>query len=418
MNRRRFLELSAAFGLSASLRGHAQAAATALPPQTLAPWTPGTLDIHHLAYGRGNSTFILGPDGTTLLIDAGTTEDALDVSCAQRPNAAQRPGQWIAAYILRQMQPAARSSLDYALITHIHPDHIGDVGPENPPAPRGGYRLTGISDVDARVPIATLIDRGFPNFDAPPPPSAPFASNYLAYVRARQSLGQTTQQIQVGSDRQIRLLRHANPYPSFAVRNLAANGQVWTGVGDHTRNCFPDLKTLPAAQQPTENMCSIALRLSYGKFDYFTGGDLTSDTEESGASWQDIETPAAQAAGPVEVAVADHHAYFDAVGPNFVRALRPQVFILPTWYVGHPSVQPLHRMLSTRLYAGGRDLFATCVMEPNRLVNNQWIGKLKSLEGHIIVRVAPGGDQFHVLVTENTDDSDRIKLITGPYRCS
>jgi hypothetical protein len=63
-------------------------------------------------------------------------------------------------------------------------------------------------------------------------------------------------------------------------------------------------------------MCSIAIRLSYGNLDYFTGGDLTSDTEESGELWQDIETPVARAAGPVDVAVADHHAYFDAAGPN------------------------------------------------------------------------------------------------------
>ncbi len=165
-------------------------------------------------------------------------------------------------------------------------------------------------------------------------------------------------------------------------------------------------------------MCSIAIRLSYGKFDYFTGGDLTSDTEESDELWRDIETPVARAAGPVEVAVADHHAYFDAVGPNFVRALRPEVFIVPSCYIAHPAVLPLRRMLSQQLYTGDRDVFATCVMEANRMVNNQLISKLRSLEGNIIVRVAPGGNEFRVIVTDDADDLDRIKIVTGPYRCN
>jgi len=399
-------------GLPGSIRGYAETAAS-----TLEPWRPGTLDIHHLAYGRGNSAFVLGPDGTTILIDAGTTEDSLEVSCPQRPDPSVRPGEWIASYILRQMKHAGREQLDYALITHIHPDHLGDLGPENPMSAKGDYRLTGITDVDARAPVARLIDRGFPDYAYPQPLQAAFALNYLKYVQSRENLGESTERIRVGSTGQIRLVRHPGLYPNFAVRNLAANGEVWTGAGEHTRRCFPDLKDLRKADYPTENMCSIAIRLTYGKFDYFTGGDLTSDTEESGASWQDIETPVARAAGPVEVAVADHHAYFDAVGPNFVRALRPEVFIIPSWYVAHPAVLPLRRMLSQRLYAGDRDVYATCVMQANRMVNNQLLARLRSLEGNIIVRVAPGGEEFRVIVTDNADDSDRIKLTTGPYRC-
>ena len=29
------------------------------------PWTPGTLDIHHINTGRGDSTLFIFPDGTT-----------------------------------------------------------------------------------------------------------------------------------------------------------------------------------------------------------------------------------------------------------------------------------------------------------------------------------------------------------------
>jgi beta-lactamase superfamily II metal-dependent hydrolase len=410
MRRRSFLQLAAISTALGPLRLFAE-------PATLEPWRPGTLDIHHLAYGRGNSTFILCPDGTTLLIDAGTNNDSLEVSCTQKPNANLRPGEWIATYILRQMQPAGRRELDFALITHIHPDHLGDLGPDDPPSSKGNYHLTGIMDVDARVPIGILIDRGFPDYRYPLPQQAPFALNYIEFVHSRQKLGESTERARAGSASQIRLLRLPNLYPDFSLLNLAANGEVWTGNGDQTRSLFPDLKNLPPSDYPTENMCSIAIRLAYGNFRYFTGGDLTADTEDSGESWRDIETPVARAASPVDVAVADHHAYFDAVGADFVRALRPRVFVIPSWYVAHPAALPLRRMLSHQLYPGDRDVYATCVMAPNQVVNNQFIGKLASLEGHIIVRVSPPGDEFRVIVTDNNDNTDRVKAIGGPWPC-
>jgi glyoxylase-like metal-dependent hydrolase (beta-lactamase superfamily II) len=149
IDRRSFLKLASAAAFAGSVRDYAESTSPVLEP-----WKPGMLDIHHLAYGRGNSTFAICPDGTTLLIDAGTIEDSLDVSCAQKPNANVRPGQWIASYVLRQMRAARRTELDYALITHLHPDHLGDLGPENPPSPKGNYRLTGIMDVDAIVPVS------------------------------------------------------------------------------------------------------------------------------------------------------------------------------------------------------------------------------------------------------------------------
>ncbi|HSY04081.1 MAG TPA: MBL fold metallo-hydrolase [Acidobacteriaceae bacterium] len=411
MNRRHFLQLAAAAALVNPLRLFAKA------ESTLDPWTPGTLDIHHLAYGRGNSTFLLAPDGTTLLIDAGTNEDSTELSCPQRPNANLRPGQWIAAYALRHMQPANRRELDYAILTHLHPDHLGDLGPENPPAPEGNYRLTGISDVDAVLPIRTLIDRAFPGYVYPTPQTAPYATNYIAWVRARQQRHAAVERIQPGRADQIRPTQNPAHYPQFQVRNLAANGEVWTGHGTATRATFPSLNTLAQADYPTENMCSIALRLDYGNFRYYTGGDLTSDTEDTNESWRDIETAVAQACGPVDVAVADHHAFFDAMSPNTVRSLRPQDFIIPSWYVGHPSIAPLRRMLSPALDPAPHDVFATCIMDANRSVNQLFINKLRSQNGHIIVRVAPGGESFRVIVTDNSSDEDRVLLATDPIHC-
>ncbi|WP_157830451.1 hypothetical protein [Siphonobacter sp. SORGH_AS_0500] len=66
---------------------------------TQVEWREGYLDIHHINTGRGNSTFFLFPDGTTLLWDAGDLNASaflkknapLKVSPA-RPNHSKTPG--------------------------------------------------------------------------------------------------------------------------------------------------------------------------------------------------------------------------------------------------------------------------------------------------------------------------------------
>lgn len=60
--------------------------------ESLPLWSPGELDIHHIDTGRGNAASLIGPDGTTLLIDCGASNDGLDVSARTivRPRIAVR----------------------------------------------------------------------------------------------------------------------------------------------------------------------------------------------------------------------------------------------------------------------------------------------------------------------------------------
>ena len=44
----------------------------------LPEWKEGYMDIHTIATGRGDATFIVMPDGTTLLIDAGDDFKRID----------------------------------------------------------------------------------------------------------------------------------------------------------------------------------------------------------------------------------------------------------------------------------------------------------------------------------------------------
>lgn len=76
----------------------------------LPAWTSGTLDIHQIATGRGNSALIIMPDGTTLLVDAGAAGDGIPET-DPHPDASRPPGQRIVRYLQRHL-PKGAASLD------------------------------------------------------------------------------------------------------------------------------------------------------------------------------------------------------------------------------------------------------------------------------------------------------------------
>jgi hypothetical protein len=382
-------------------------AVAAPQPARLPPWTPGQLDIHHIATGRGNATLVIMPDGTSLLIDAGATNDALETSTAPRPNGQRRPGQWVARYVQRHVRAAGRQQLDYVLVSHLHPDHMGDVNGDSPLSAQGPYRLSGVTDVAELVPVAKLIDRAYPSYDYPVRPGGRHAENYYAYVQSRAARGLAVERARPGSASQIAARSIAAP---FAVRVVAANGEVWTGSGEQSRAMFPPLATLAKADYPNENVCSIALKISLGPFSYFTGGDLTSYTLDGELPWRDVLGAAARVAGPVSVATADHHGMFDGLSADVVRALRPQAWVIPVWHIAHPDMLQMERMLSQRLYPGPREIYATSLMHENDLANRRLTSQLRSSDGHVVVRVAPDGASYTIYVTDNGDENDTVKL--------
>jgi glyoxylase-like metal-dependent hydrolase (beta-lactamase superfamily II) len=203
VNRREFALSCFAFGSSATREPD-----SGLPTGVLPDWSLGELDIHHIDTGRGNATFILGPDGTTLLIDCGASDDDLGVSAPPLPDATRHPGEWTARYALRHAKAAGRETLDYLLVTHIHPDHTGDIPAGVTPATKDGFISTGVSQVYELMPATVVIDRSFPSYAELPPLNAPFAVNYLNWLKSRQRMARAVELAQVGSANQIRCVRH------------------------------------------------------------------------------------------------------------------------------------------------------------------------------------------------------------------
>lgn len=178
---------------------------------------------------------------------------------------------------------------------------------------------------------------------------------------------------------------------------------------------FPGLASLPPDDLPGENKCSIALRLSYGDFSYFTGGDLTADTRDGRLPWQEVESAVVEACGQVEVASADHHAYYDACGPAFAKYLDAQAYIIPSWHITHPGSAQLERLLGAWPGVKRHDVFAMEMLPANRLFNSRWARQLQSTQGHVVVRVSPGGSAYRIFVLDSTVEDGEVKRAYGPY---
>ena len=408
--------------------GAIAASAAALPANALptarirvdsrfAPWSEGHLDIHHISTGRGNSTLFICPDGTVMLIDAGAIYAPLKYTISPKPDGLRRPGQHLARYIVRQLIAAKRKEIDVFLPTHFHDDHVGAVSSATPFHSSGLFRMTGISDVAAVVPVMRIVDRGFPSYDYPAPIEREDSRNYAAFAKYAARTGVNVERFEAGSSTQLGLVRDAVRYPTFKVQNLAVNGHVWTGDGDHSSTQFPSIATLTPNEYPSENMCSLALRFQYGSFRYYTGGDLESDTDYGKSPWRDVESAVAKAAGPVNVAVANHHGYVNAVGQAFVQQLRPQAFVVMGWDSAHPTIPTLDNMLSKRLYPDSRDIFVTALKEENRIATRR-LSEITSGNGHVVIRVAPGGATYQIVVLDNMVESNIVVSEHGPYQSS
>ena len=372
--------------------------------QPLPPWTPGTLDIHQINTGRGNAGLLIFPDGTSMLLDAGDGGRLPPRGTVPKPDASRTPAEWIARYARHMLAHDATAhgtpAIDYAYLTHFHDDHMGSM-----------------VGVGRQIPFRTMIDRGWPGYNYPAPLDNAMVKTYKAFLETQQKEnGLKVERLRPGRNDQIVLLREPSKYPNFEVRNIAANGEIWTGVGTNTREQFPLLRDLQPAEYPDENMCSLAIRISYGKFNYFSGGDIPGRASDGAPLWNDMETPVAKAVGPVDATILNHHGNRNSQNAFYVGTLRPQVFIIPVWSSDHPGHDVLDRLFSAKIYPGPRDGFATNMIEANRIVIGDLIDRLKSTQGHIVLRVTPGGDTFQVMILDDSAETYRVKAVFGPYQ--
>lgn len=393
--------------------------------QELAPWQEGQLDIHFINTGRGNASFIVFPDGTTMLIDAGDMNAAefeknnfpLKVSPAL-PNDSLRPGQWIVNYI-RQVMPLDRKpAIDYALITHFHGDHYGNIEKSSPFSVGNAYQLSGLTDVGDQLPIHNILDRGY-NYPVDLKKyykdNLTF-TNYLKFIEYQKlNKGLKAYALIPGSAQQIKLLFRAERYPDFSVRNLKSNDMIWSGTGDQALSCFPKSE-LPENGKFNENPLSNAIKITYGPFTYYAGGDNTGYEGAGYPGRKDVETPMAKVIGKVEAMTLNHHGNRDATNDSFLKALSPRIAVEQSWCSDQPGQELAFRLTDKNSAGNHIHIFNTYMQPETKAYLGFWIAKaFNSLEGHILIRVLKGGETYNVYVLDDKSTTIKVLNTFGPY---
>ena len=273
-------------------------------------WTPGTLEIHHINIGQGDSALIVGPSGKSLLFDAG--ESTWNSSTK---------AQVIGAYILGIL---GCKSLDYVVISHFHLDHVGYVG-------YGG--LWHLVETQGFTVGKTLV-RDYNSFVGDV--SGTF-TNWKTYL---EGAGESKLHPEVALEGTGQVDLGAGV--SFDILALDGNGVLI--AGDFRADSSP----------PSENDYSIGAVLSYGNFDEWMGGDMDGAYQIGGFgySYHDIELSAAPEIGDVDVYKANHHGSSHSSNATFMNQLDPEVSIVTvgnTNNYGHPTQGTMNRLLATSM---------------------------------------------------------------------
>ncbi|MEM6814930.1 MAG: PKD domain-containing protein [Bacteroidota bacterium] len=374
-------------------------------------WKEGWLDIHHINTGRGDATFFIFPDGTTMLFDAGDkyAPGNSNPDFPVHPNNSRRPGYWIVDYIKKMTAHFREPAIDYAVISHFHGDHFGKINDRSPRSSFGGYELSGITEVGDLIPINYIVDRGYPTYDFPVDLKSDRESidNYADFLDYHiENSGLQPLEFQVGSKSQIVQLRNPALGSAFHVQNVYANGQVWTGIENEFRELNFDPPLVNENGDWNGNSLSISLLVNYGSFSYFTGGDIEGEDNWPG---YDIESELIEVLSNVDALSLNHHGFPDASNSNFLAALNPQVTLQQASSDSHINGEVLTRIESNT----SADVFTSNMRS---FFSNSLGLRYASTKGHQLVRVYDNGEKFKVIILN--DHSENLSAIKefGPYQ--
>lgn len=382
-------------------------------------WHAGEMDIHHIYTGRGEASFLILPDATTMLIDVGDHDPTVEqyaLMTEALPDRDRRAGEYVARYIER-INPAG-NKVDYLMLSHFHNDHMGAaVAPARMTTDRSpNYYLVGIAEAGEYLQFGMLYDRGYPDYNYPFPINDKHANNYLAFVAHHKAkFGMQQEAFEVGALNQIKLKNSPQSY-NFSVRNLSSSGEIWTGREGETLR-FYDINPDNLTGYNNENTRSIALRFDYGDFSYFTGGDLSCSLLNAEGEEVNLECSVGEVCGEVDVCKANHHSYKDAMPEDFLRAVQAKQYILNVWDQQHTQPELLERMHEIGPQSGDPKIHSGFITETmrNDFATQEWAESICPENGHIVIKAYDNGSKYKIYRLSAEDEQMRIQAIYGPY---
>lgn len=340
------------------------------PCTTAGTWVPGELNIYWFDVEQGDSQLIVGPTGSTMLIDLGerswkTTGDNTNSAL-------------VADQIRTICGVRGSVRLDYVLASHHHRDHIGFAANPNDPAQLGNgiYRL--LSPKGENFTVGALLDRDSGEWaDANRDGdcdvgSAAFPADEIEWRNAGKVGSVALRWIcwLYGPDGQpdrsniagkVVTLSSSKPWPAIdmgpgtTARIVQANAKGVAQAdgtpasGDHTRDPIPI----------AENDYSVAIKIGLGPFSYATAGDTNGEFasgRDPDFTYNDVEASLIAAFGDVDALRANHHGSAHSSSGSYINGLNPETAFISC---GENSVnQPANRTLDAFRRAGA-DVYLT-----------------------------------------------------------
>jgi hypothetical protein len=155
-------------------------------------------------------------------------------------------------------------------------------------------------------------------------------------------------------------------------------------------------------------------------------GRVRSETQ----AWSEMESAVAWVTGPIDAYALNHHGVVDSTNALFLSVLQPRIHIVSAYAASCPDLNVMRRILSESSYPGPRDVFMTNGMWDGRRENmlrrygetdTAWlverINNVASSQGHVVVRVEPGGKTYRVIVVDDgVAPPGPVRSVHGPYR--
>lgn len=382
-----------------------------------AGWSIGEFEIHQISTNRGESSFLIFPDGTSLLIDLG--DHQYGYSFPSTIPMTLGAGEYVAEYV-KDFNPSGKT-VDYLLVTHFHSDHMGDMkmnfGVTN--GRINDYQLTGIAEAGEFLSFRKIIDRGWPDYNFPLPVEKDNVSffNYRKFVDWKmKSENVKMEKFVVGVDDQFVQLKEKQKAKNFSVRNITSSGTIWAGIKNQV-NDLVSANSKNTAGRINENSMSTGMLFQYGKFKYFTAGDLCKSFLQKNGEEINIEVEAGKLVGEIDVCKSNHHGYTDALMQDFINSVNAKVYITPVWDSKHIHAEPMGRIIANPKSGKETLIFPTHISDEQRtkFKDYQFLKHIPVVTGHTVVKVARGGKKYKIYILKDSDASREVLGVYGPF---